>query len=150
MTDTQIKSAEPTDSPTFKLTCPHDGGTCHHNCDVVEGCFREAHGMSLSQPNPDTPGAKADTHKPQPRLIPPASLMQIVDVLTYGAHKYAPHNWKKVPQRKERYTDALLRHIYAWLEGEKRDAESGLHHLAHAGCCVLFLLHFDAEEDADG
>lgn len=88
-------------------------------------------------------GVKYDGGKPQPRLIPARPLMLIADVLTYGAKKYAPDNWIRVPQARERYTDALLRHVYAWLGGERVDEESGLHHLAHAGCCILFLLHFE-------
>lgn len=112
-------------------------------------CVRKAQGLDVNQRGSEAPGVKADYGKPQYRLIPPRGLAPIVAVLTYGAHKYAPDNWKNVPQARERYADALLRHVFAWLEGEKLDPESGLHHLAHAGCCVLFLLHFEgAEEDA--
>mgnify|MGYP001558282212 CR=1 FL=1 len=38
--------------------------------------------------------------------------------------------------------DALQRHLTAWWEGEDLDPESGLSHLAHCGCCLLFLLAF--------
>ena len=31
----------------------------------------------------------------------------------------------------------------SWRDGEKNDLESGLHHLAHAGCCLLFMLWLD-------
>ena len=128
-----------------KTRCPHDDAICHHDCD--DECFRKVNNMSLSQRGDEAPGVKADHGKPQPRLLPPKPLMSIVDVLTYGAHKYAPDNWKKVPQARERYADALLRHVFAWLDGESHDPESGLHHLSHAGCCILFLLHFELEEE---
>ena len=89
-------------------------------------------------------GVKHDEDKPRFSLVPTSSLRAIVDVLTYGAKKYpSADNWKRVDNAKERYTDALLRHMYAWMDGETLDPESGLHHLAHAGCCVLFLLHFE-------
>lgn len=96
-------------------------------------------------PKPDDPtlGMKFDLGKPLPRLLPVGPLMAIVDVLTYGATKYAPDNWKHVDDARDRYADALLRHVLAWLGGESHDAESGLRHLAHAGCCILFLLHFE-------
>lgn len=93
-----------------------------------------------------TDGIKYDADKPQPRLLPFGPLNQIVDVLTYGARKYAPDNWKIVPNARERYQDALLRHVFAWLDGERVDPESGLHHLAHAGCNILFLLWFEEED----
>ena len=37
---------------------------------------------------------------------------------------------------------ALYRHMLAWQEGEDVDAETGLNHMAHAGCNVLFLLAY--------
>ena len=92
-------------------------------------------------------GVKYDEDKPRFSLVPSASLKAIAQVLTYGAKKYPQaDNWKRVDNARERYTDALLRHVYAWMDGESLDPESGLHHLAHAGCCVLFLLHFEAEK----
>lgn len=41
-----------------------------------------------------------------------------------------------------RMSDAALRHITAWIEGEDKDWESGLSHLAHAICCLTFLLTY--------
>jgi hypothetical protein len=41
---------------------------------------------------------------------------------------------------KPRYFDAAQRHLWAWWEGEARDPESGLPHLAHAVACLLFVL----------
>lgn len=92
-------------------------------------------------------GDKFDDGKPQPRLLPPVPVMAIVGVLTFGAAKYSVDNWQEVPNAVDRYTDALLRHVFAWMGGERVDQESKLHHLAHAGCCVLFLLWFELKED---
>lgn len=36
-----------------------------------------------------------------------------------------------------------MRHTLAWHQGEIRDPESGLHHLAHAITCLLFLVAKD-------
>ena len=85
-------------------------------------------------------GHKADAGKPRPDLLPPLAVLEIAKVLEFGARKYAPDNWRKVEGWRWRYAGAALRHLFAWLGGEARDPESGLLHLAHAGCCVLFLL----------
>ncbi len=102
--------------------------------------------VPVEAPKEKPDGIKFDHNKPQPRLLPMLGLGAVIDVLTFGAKKYAPDNWQIVPKARERYTDALLRHVFAWMAGETNDPESGLHHLAHAGCCVLFLLHFELGE----
>jgi hypothetical protein len=92
-------------------------------------------------------GVKYDSGKPQWSLMQWKALSQVVDVLTYGAKKYAPDNWKKVPNARQRYLDAGFRHFAAYAAGEKNDSETGMSHLAHAMCCMLFLLAFDLGED---
>jgi hypothetical protein len=92
------------------------------------------------------PGTKLDVEKARWDLLPVEAVRQIVDVLTFGARKYAPDNWRVVPDARRRYYAATLRHLTAWWEGETRDPESGMRHLAHAGCCVLFLLAMDRED----
>lgn len=88
-------------------------------------------------------GRKFDGGKLQYGLLPPLALKATVDVLTFGAEKYEPDNWKVVPDSKRRYFDALQRHVWAWKEGEQIDPESGKHHLAHALCCLMFLYEHD-------
>lgn len=68
-------------------------------------------------------------------------------VLTLGAQKYDDDNWKKVKPLKDRYFSAMMRHIAAWQKGEKFDIDDNEYHLAHAGCCVLFLLWADMQEE---
>ena len=96
-----------------------------------------------------TAGVKYDNDKPQWSLLPFKALKEVVDVLTYGAKKYAPDNWKKVPDAKRRYTDAGFRHFTAYASGEKLDPETGKSHLAHAMCCLLYLLAFEVGEHHD-
>jgi hypothetical protein len=90
-------------------------------------------------------GKKFDHGKPRWSLLPWNAVKVIVDVLTFGAAKYDDDNWQKVDPKK--YKDALLRHITAYLGGEKVDPESGIHHLGHAGCNILFLLWFELGGD---
>lgn len=88
-------------------------------------------------------GTKYDDEKPRWGLVPWSSMEEVVVVLTIGARKYSPDNWKFVPNAPERYFDAALRHITAWRAGQKRDPETGRLHLAHAVCCLLFMIWFD-------
>jgi hypothetical protein len=67
--------------------------------------------------------------------------MEIAKVLDHGAKKYSAHNWRG-GFVWSRIASAILRHLFAWLTGEDKDPESGLSHLAHAGCGIMFLLTF--------
>lgn len=88
------------------------------------------------------PGRKDDLGKLRFDLLPAAPVQEIVKVLTFGCAKYGPNNWQNVEDPIERYYAAAMRHLNAWRLGERNDPESGIHHLAHAGCSVLFLLWF--------
>jgi len=79
--------------------------------------------------------------KPRLELVPWAAVDEIAQVLTFGAAKYDANNWCR-GARWGRYFAALCRHIFAWWRGENLDPETGLSHLAHAGCCLLFLMEY--------
>ena len=87
---------------------------------------------------------KTDTGKNRVSLIDPAFVLLLGDVLTFGAEKYEANNWQKC-EDISRYEDALLRHIYAYLSGEKVDPESGMSHLGHAAFGLMCLHYFDKE-----
>jgi len=82
-------------------------------------------------------------------LIPTVSLKELAAVLTVGAERYGDDNWKEVPNAEARYTAAAMRHIEAYRAGEKIDPADGLHHLAHASCCLFFLMWFDQNTPVD-
>jgi hypothetical protein len=88
-------------------------------------------------------GFKADSEKTRFDLLPWGPVEDVARVLTVGAQKYAPDNWQKVQEARRRYFAAAMRHLVAWEQGEIADPETGLPHLAHAGCCLLFLAWFD-------
>lgn len=92
-------------------------------------------------------GRKDDSNKPRYSLLPTGTINQVVQVLEHGANKYEVGNWQRVPDSRNRYYDAAMRHIDAWWNGEKLDEESKLPHLAHAICCLLFLMWFDNKGD---
>ena len=85
---------------------------------------------------------KHDTGKRRLSLIEPLFIQTLGDVITFGAEKYAPNNWR-LCEDISRYRDALLRHIFAYLSGELTDPETGIEHLAHAACNLMFLQYFD-------
>jgi hypothetical protein len=87
-------------------------------------------------------GIKHDGDKPRLDLIDPYATEQIAHVLSFGARKYAEHNWRG-GIKMSRLLGAAMRHLMARLRGEKYDLESGLPHLAHLGCCVMFALWMD-------
>jgi hypothetical protein len=90
---------------------------------------------------------KDDSGKPRFELLPSVALEEVAKVLTYGAKKYThdgidgSDNWR-LGTTWRRYIGASLRHIFAFLRGEDSDPETGCSHLAHAVCCLLFLLEF--------
>lgn len=94
-------------------------------------------------------GAKYDQDKPRWDLLPWDEVEDVVRVLTYGARKYEDENWKKVPLAEKRYLAAAMRHIVAMVRGEHTDSESGISHLAHAACCLLFLAWFDKNKNKE-
>jgi len=91
-------------------------------------------------------GRKFDGGKLQYGLLPPLALRETVKVLTFGAEKYEPDNWRRVPDGTRRYFDAAQRHLWAYKAGEVNDPETGVSHLAHALCCIMFMLDLDEGE----
>lgn len=84
-----------------------------------------------------TTGVKLDEGKVQVDLLSTIWLLGVSQVLTFGAKKYASHNWRKGISRS-RLMAAALRHILAYNAGEDVDLETGFSHLDHASCCLMF------------
>lgn len=93
-------------------------------------------------------GKKHDGRKPPMALLPGSALLEISKVLGFGATKYDEWNWKG-GFKWTRVASAVLRHIFAWLGGEDKDTETGLSHLAHAACGLLFLLDFEVNKSGE-
>lgn len=91
-------------------------------------------------PNDDM---KFDGGKPRTDLLPVKPLLEISKVLECGAAKYGERHWEAGMEWERPYA-ATLRHLFAWQSGETEDPETGLNHLAHAACELLFLLEYAA------
>jgi hypothetical protein len=87
---------------------------------------------------------KHDTGKPPMSLISRTALIEEAKVLAFGKDKYGAHNWR-AGMDFSRLMDACLRHVYAFADGEDLDSETGLSHLAHARCCLAFLLEYQGK-----
>lgn len=72
-------------------------------------------------------------------LLDRYAIEELVKVLQFGANKYARHNWRKGLSQSD-ILDSTLRHVFAALDGEDLDPESGLPHMAHAMCNCMFYL----------
>ena len=90
----------------------------------------------------NTSAVKHDDGKAPMNLLSREALEQTAMVMAFGKEKYAAHNWRKGFQWS-RPLSAAMRHLMAFNDGEDKDPESGLSHLAHAACCIMFLLEFE-------
>lgn len=107
-------------------------------------------------------GKKFDQGKTEWDLLPLGPVEEVVKVLMHGKEKYGRDNWQLVDNPIRRYYSAAQRHLSAFRRArfdtknpfDAVDSESKLHHLAHAACCILFLLWHErkelCEEDAAG
>ena len=98
-------------------------------------------------------GRKFDGEKARYDLYPSDAYECCTKVLTFGAKKYADNEWKTVPNGVNRYYAAMIRHMLAQKEHIDRggkglllDEESGLPHLDHAQCCLIFMRHITNKE----
>jgi len=87
---------------------------------------------------------RADAGKTDWSLMPWECVEEINKVLEFGAKKYSAHNWRDGTGFSwTRVLSSLLRHTFSWARGEDLDPESGLSHLSHMGCNVIFLIYYN-------
>ena len=89
-----------------------------------------------------------DAGKTDWSLVPWDFVEEIVNVLEFGKVKYAAWNWSRHGGFKYmRVFNSTMRHLLAWARGEDKDPESGLSHLSHAACNLLFIIYFVKHKD---
>jgi len=91
-------------------------------------------------------GLRYNAGKARYDLVPPDALEELVKVYTMGAEKYAPRNWELGLSWSACFA-SLMRHAWAWMRGEDRDAESGQLHMAHVAWNALTLVAFALRGD---
>lgn len=86
-------------------------------------------------------GLRYNEGKDRLDLVPESAITGIAKVLTFGAKKYAPNNWK-LGMRWSKITSSLKRHLAAIDRGEDYDSESGLMHIDHVLTNAAFLKEY--------
>jgi hypothetical protein len=76
-----------------------------------------------------------------PRDYPIRAYQHVVRVLEFGAVKYVKGNWAKGMPWSVCF-NCTMSHLTRAFQGEAKDEESGLTHLGHALCNILFLLAY--------
>jgi len=101
------------------------------------------------------PSAKADRYnegKVDLSLIPTEAVVQECRVWEHGAKKYSRDNWKKMwgDDTINVVMASALRHMFAILDGQKDDPETGLPHAAHVRCnCAMLLEYYKQQEEKE-
>lgn len=85
-------------------------------------------------------GVKHDKGKLRFTLFPVEAITPILEVLEHGAAKYGVDNWRSLSDARERYLNALYRHLFDYQNGITHDKDSGLPTLAHVATNAIFLL----------
>jgi hypothetical protein len=120
-------------------------GTCNFDQENCVGTFCDNYQVLRDEPKE---GRKYDAGKLRYDLVPWDAFDEIVKRFTHGAKKYAPDNWKKVPDAESRYRAALMRHFSAYCQGERDDPdEAGLSHIGAVAWNALVLIWFEIEKN---
>lgn len=84
---------------------------------------------------------KFDENKPDISLLPYNSLAEISKAMMFGAKKYGRHNYLE-GRGWLSLGAAMLRHGLKWVDGEDKDPESGVSHLAHVSANCIMLMEY--------
>lgn len=134
--------------------CPFDNnGRCYFLKGVVPynwelpDCTAENRKARMGACTDKSQTAKHDAGKIRPTLVFPSLTRAVAAVRGYGVATYTdPKNWRQVSP--ERYRDALYRHWLAYLDDPQAvDDESGLPHLWHMACNIMFLIEMEGKNE---
>ena len=110
----------------------------------IPGSTLDIQRQRLEEVDGKVAATKHDGGKTDWSLLPWDAVEEIIKVLQFGAGKYSPWNWAENGGFKfNRLFNSSMRHFVAWFwRREDLDPETGISHMAHLGCNVLFLLHY--------
>ena len=95
---------------------------------------------------PENKGLRYNTGKRKWSLVHFQSFELMIEVLEFGAKKYAPKNWQ-LGMDKSEILESLQRHVARLFDGEEIDKESGLHHIGHIMCNAMFYSYYVNKEN---
>lgn len=73
-------------------------------------------------------------------VVPPALMIGAAEAMQTGATKYGPFNYRENKVQAVTYYEAILRHLFAWFDGQDMAEDTGVHHLRHVAAGVGILL----------
>ena len=91
-------------------------------------------------------GPKYDQGKLDWSLLPFKELEELVTIYEFGQKKYYRDSWKQGFEYSKLFS-AALRHMFDWWQGNKNDAESNRHLLAHAIWNLLTLMYMEMNKN---
>ena len=98
--------------------------------------------MDKKESESPTGSLRYNKGKPKMSTIPPDFLLGLAEVMTMGEEKYGRYNFAKGNYVSVPY-DSCMRHLMAYMSGEKNDNESGQHHLFHAAVNIMMMWLYD-------
>jgi len=111
----------------------------HHigegNVDLVADAVNASEGYPDNNPKAAIGSTKCPLH-----LVPPALAIGVAEAMKNGADKYGAFNFRDSKIAASVYTGAILRHLYAYMDGEDNASDSGIHHLKHIGASIALML----------
>lgn len=99
-------------------------------------------GVSEAKSTPDNTGRKDDTGKAPIALIPHVAMVEEAKAFEDGRKKYGTWNYMR-GMAALRLMSAVFRHEWAWLWGELRAPDSGVHHLGHARAGLAMIMQLE-------
>lgn len=106
---------------------------------------RRHRALRLSGGYMSTKGTKHDGGKIPLNLLSNYALEEVAKVLDFGAKKYRRWDWSE-GIAYSRVIAAAKRHIAQWEDRTNLDPETGISHLAHALCNLMFLLDYEIRD----
>jgi hypothetical protein len=71
--------------------------------------------------------------------VPLPPLVELGLAFMEGGRKYGSHNYRAMGVKASVYFDAIMRHLFAWWEGQDVDEDSGVSHVTKAIACLFVL-----------
>lgn len=131
------------DVPEEWSVCPHCYSYLKDQSSILEKIESDPNGISAH-----SPGAKLDSGKIMMSLLLDFddAIRVVAEVATIGAKKYSRGGWKTVPDGYNRYTDAMLRHLFTNDEYDDGKGGTGLLHDAQVAWNALARLQYKIKE----
>jgi hypothetical protein len=125
-----------------KLICTNDGRnyTCDHDTlNPLVSCGACSYLKQYEEQAPQIDGGalRYNAGKRKWDLVHYKSLEPMIEVLEFGALKYAPRNWQKSMNTRE-ILNSMQRHLAALMDGEEVDADSEISHMGHIQANAMF------------